>query len=227
VKTCDGTNYAWTCQRVRKRAVEVLRTEGLAGLWFKVLGETVYRRVVMVERCLDDPPIRVDPTLPITIDLLRETDVEEYVRFRPMANPAEVHRRLADGQRCFVARYEGRLVHGSWVATQRAWIEYLAIEIQLAVDEAYSYESFTAADVRGHGIAEVRSKHMQRVLRDAGCSRLVAVIVPENRAAVRAGHKAGFHPFGVMGYIKIGPWRKVFCRIDRGARPIGQLPDEA
>lgn len=35
----------WTWQQILQRASEILRQEGLKSLWFKVFGETVYRRM--------------------------------------------------------------------------------------------------------------------------------------------------------------------------------------
>jgi hypothetical protein len=43
----------WTAVRVWHRAKQVLREEGLKSLWFKILGETVYRRLLLLERVLE------------------------------------------------------------------------------------------------------------------------------------------------------------------------------
>jgi len=51
---------------------------------------------------------------------------------------------------------------------------------------------------------------MQRELRNGGYRRLVAVVVPENRAAFRPLEKIGYHPTGMMGYVQFGPWRLEF-----------------
>ncbi len=211
----------WTLREVLKRAAEVLREEGLKSLWFKALGETVYRRVVLMERPLDEPVVAVEARLPVVISLLEETEVDEYIGFRPEAAPSEVRRRLEGGQSCFVARHEDRIVHSAWAATRRAWIEYLAREIQLAPDEVYVYESFTAPGFRGQNIAPARETQMIRIYRDAGYRRSWAAIMPENKPAYRPFEKLGYRPFGVLGYVKIGPWRRDFCRVDSGSLPPG------
>jgi hypothetical protein len=41
------------------------------------------------------------------------------------------------GQRVFVARHEGRIVHAGWTTTKQAWIDFLARELTLAPDEVY------------------------------------------------------------------------------------------
>jgi SAM-dependent methyltransferase len=184
----------------------------------------VYRRVVLMERLLGEPIAELTARFPVAIDLLKETEVDEYTSFRPDADPLEICRRLEAGQWCFVARHEGRIVHACWAATGRAWIDYLGCAITLAPDEVYQYDSFTAPDVRGRNLAAVRVIVAARYFRQANYRRLVAVVVPENTLAFRPLEKAGYRPFGVMGYVKISRWRWNFCRVNRNAFPPGVPP---
>jgi len=203
----------WTWQRALKRAAEVLREDGARSLWFKILGETGYRRLMLMERPLEESITAVRPRLPVVIGLLRETEVDDYIDFHPAANPPEIRRRLEAGHWCFVARYDGRVVHAGWAATQRAWIDYLACEIRLAPDEVYVYDSFTSPDFRGKNISPARHTQALLYFQDAGYRRIVAVILPENKPAFKVFEKVGFRPLGLMGYVKIGPWRRDFCRV--------------
>jgi len=211
----------WTWQPILKRAAEVLREEGLKSLWFKILGETVYRRVVLVERLLHEPIAEVIPRMRIEIGPLKEAEVNEYVGLRPEADPSDIRHRIKSGQLCFVARHEGRIVHACWATTRRAWIDYLDRAILLAADEYYGYEGFTAPGFRGQNIALALYSYMIRYLRDAGYQRSVAVLMPENKLAFRPLEKIGYRPFGMMGYVKIGPWRYDLCRVNHHARPPG------
>ena len=195
------------------RAADVLREGGTRGLWFKVLERTVYRRVVLVERALDEPVPEVAARLPLVIDLLKESEVDEYVGLFPRGNPSETRRRLRAGQLCFVARYKGRLVCANWATTKAAQLPYLDCAIQLAPGEVYTYELFTSPDFRGQNIAPVVKAQQLRHFRRAGYSRSVAAIVPENKASLRADEKVGYRPYGVMGCVKLGPWRRDFCRL--------------
>ena len=178
----------WTVSAALRRAVDVLREEGIKSLWFKVLGETVFRRVVLIERLLDQPVAPVAASIPVSIDSLTGTEVEEYCRFRPESDPAEIRRRLAAGQWCFVARHKGGIVNAGWAAGGQVWIDYLSREMRLAPDEVYQYESFTSPVFRGQNIAPMRWAWMARFLRDAGYRRLLAVIllVAALRAALSA-----------------------------------------
>jgi SAM-dependent methyltransferase len=105
------------------------------------------------------------------------------------------------------------LIHVCWIAAGHAWIAYLAREIDLAPDDVYSYESFTAPEFRGSNIAAARSVYMQQTLYDAGYRRAVAVVMPENRSAYRAVEKAGYRRIGMLRTIWIGKWRRHFGRV--------------
>jgi len=211
----------WTLRRILQRAVEVLRTEGIRSLWFKILGETVYRRVVLLERPLNEPFAEITARLPLEINLLKETELEEYRRFRPETDLSDLRRRLEAGHFCFVARHQGYIVAAGWVATRRAWVEYLACEIQLAQDEVYVYELLTSPRFRSQNIDTLTTIRMFAYCRDAGYRRQIGVTVPENRPAMRVAEKTGFIRCGVMGYVKLGPWRWDFCRLEPNARPPG------
>jgi len=204
------------------RIADVWRAGGLKQLWFRSLARTVYRRAVLVEHSLDAPPASVTSRASVEIGLLKERDAADYLRFRQNIGSADFHCRLQQGHVCFAAWHEGRIVSAAWIATGRVWIEYLAREIELARDEAYLYESFTAPAFRGNNIPALRGAHEARYFRDAGYRRLVAVIMPENAAGLRHAEKAGWNAFGMMGYVKLGAWRWDFCRADPKSRPPGE-----
>jgi hypothetical protein len=200
--------------RALQHAAGVLREKGIKGLWFKLLEVTVYRRMVLLERSLAEPIADVVPGVPVVISLLRKTEMDEYAAFRPEANLSDIRHRLEIGHSCFVARHHGCIVHACWAATGRVWVDYLGCAIPLAPDEVYPYESFTALSFRGYNIAPMRITQSLRYFRDAGYQRVVTAVVPENTPAFRPLQKMGYRPFGMMGYCKIGPWRRDFYRIN-------------
>jgi hypothetical protein len=112
-------------------------------------------------------------------------------------------------------------VSAAWIATGYAWMDYLGRGLALAPDEAYLHESFTVPAFRGRNIPVVRARHEARYFHAAGCRRIVAIIVPENAPALRHAVKSGWRRVGVMGYVKLGPWRRDFCRVNAGERPPG------
>jgi GNAT superfamily N-acetyltransferase len=203
------------CRLALVRALEVLRVEGVRSLWFKALGAVAYRRVVVMECPLDEAIVSVTTRIAVAVDLLRDGDVDEYVKFRPDTDPADIHERLLAGHQCFVARHEGRIVHACWAAIGRVWIDYLERELVLARDAVYHYDSFTMPAFRGHNISAFRVTEAARHFLTSGYGRLVAVVVPENRTAFRPLEKAGYRPVGTMGYIGRGRWRWHFSRTKR------------
>jgi len=211
---------SWTVRRIVKRAIEVLREESVKSLWFKILGETVYRRVVVLERRLEDPINLVEPRLPVEIGLLRQDEVDAYLTFNPAVTLEEIHWRKEHGHQCYVVHDKGQIVHACWLAINKVRIDYLDRDFTLAPDEAYTYESFTVPAYRGQNLAPARLTYVQRLLREAGYRRMLAVVMPENRVAFRPIEKAGYRRVGKVGYLKLGPWRHDFgclSRFDLGA----------
>ena len=86
------------------------------------------------------------------------------------------------------------------------------MEIPLSPDEVYNYDSFTLSAFRGQNISPTRSLEMAKYFRKAGFRRIKATIVPENDQALWAAEKTGYRLFGMMGYVKIGPWQYNFYR---------------
>ena len=202
----------WSWQKKLKRAVEVLREEGIKSFWFKLLSEIGYRRYLLLELSLEEPIPEVRFSLPVTIDLLKKTEVDEYVMFQPGIKTSDIADRLNAGHWCFVARHEGKLISATWATIHRTWTSYLARAIHFMPDEVYFYDVFTRPDFRGKSILPAILVDMIRYFRDAGYRRMVCLVLPENKSSLKALQKVAFHPLGMMGYIKIGPWRWHFYR---------------
>jgi hypothetical protein len=130
------------------RAIKVLRDEGPGIFWIKlVAGLGFYRRLVLQERLLDHAVPDFAPVLPVRIELLKESEVDDYLALRPDATRALVVDRLRAGQLCFVARHEGRVVSSCWATARRAWTEFLACEIDLTAGDVYLFDAFTEAGI--------------------------------------------------------------------------------
>ena len=75
---------------LRLRALRIFRQEGARGVGIRLLGATVYRRLVVMHRSLDDPRAAIAADLPVTVELLGERDVDDYVQLCPWASAAEI-----------------------------------------------------------------------------------------------------------------------------------------
>lgn len=213
-----------TARAAARRFVEIAREEGARGLWFKLLGETVYRRLALFELlCRHDAPAFPAPES-LRIGLLDTSAVDEYLVLRPDSDPKEVLGRLRGEDLCFASWLDGRLVHVSWIARVRMWSWYLGRDIPLAGDEACTYGTFTDPVARGRGIGAAQRAYMVDHLRDAGYRRLLATIYPENQTGIALVEKVGYRRIGMIGYVSVGSWRLDFCRMRDGARAPGAGP---
>jgi GNAT superfamily N-acetyltransferase len=193
-------------------------------LWIRGLARArIYRRLILVERSLSQPIPDASAHVPVCVRVLAAGEVDAYMLFRPDQGLAEVRRRLVEGQQCFAVWHDGRIIHATWAVTGRARIEYLSTELALAPDEVYAYDVFTSSAYRGLGASPARMLEMMRYFRDRGYRCQLGAILPENRSSLQLGEKVGsIRRIGLIGYVGLGPWRHVFCRIERGASPPGR-----
>ncbi|MGH8713343.1 MAG: GNAT family N-acetyltransferase [Casimicrobiaceae bacterium] len=193
-----------------RRAMVTLREEGWRNFWFKLLSRCGYRRLLLVERPLDEPVPDFMPKMPVEPAVLTERQVDDYFAFRPNMTRSDVIERLRSGQICFVAWHDGRIVSGAWISVQPVWISYLGCAIDVDPGDAHVYDKFTLPAYRGYGIANtVRTFHL-RHLQHAGYRRAVGAVLPENGSSLRDDRKGGFRPYGMLTRIRIGPWQSVF-----------------
>lgn len=202
-----------------RRASEIAYGGGLRALWFAALGEICYRRVAVRELLLDGSAAQAHAGISVDIDLLDESQLDEYNTFRRTSDPGAAARRLEAGHKCFVARYSGQIVCACWGATENAWSGYLSAPIPLATDEAYLYDLYTAPQRRGLRIRALITSAMYDFYKAEGKRRLLGFTVPENVVAM-AGSR--FRQIGVTGYFGVGRLRFSFCRMDAGELAPGE-----
>jgi hypothetical protein len=193
---------------VLARAVEVLRAEGVRALVARAAGETVYRRLALVERDVREP---LDVAVPaaLTFGYLDERGLGAYEELRP-GRSRDAADRLAAGHRCFATWLDGQLVAVRWLATGTPHVEYLDLPLELADGEVYHYDTFTGAAVRRRGISAASQARLFETLHDEGFESSIRAVLPENRAAVADAVRAGYRPLGRIGYVKLGRWRRPF-----------------
>jgi hypothetical protein len=195
-----------------RRAIRSLRQEDLGTFAYKLASETGFRRVLLLERPLDDPIADPAPALPVDFAMLGAHEIDDYLVLRPDADRAHIAAHLASGWTCHVLRHDGRIVSACWRADSPYWSSYLERTMPIADGDAYLTDAWTDAGYRGHALAHVLCLHQLRDLREKGFRRALRGTVPENRSALRAHAKSGFRPIAVLGRIRIGPWRGHFRR---------------
>ena len=143
----------------------------------------------------------------------REThraDGEAYALWIGTDSPTTFTQRLSVSTRCFVVTSEERFVHASWVTTAAAWTRELGRYICPPPGDAYTYESFTRAEVRGRGVYPLALHNIAARLGEEGVPRLWVAVEKGNAASRKAVAKAGFElafeiPFGRrFGSVSVG-----------------------
>jgi RimJ/RimL family protein N-acetyltransferase len=187
----------------------VLREEGGRGLWIRLLGETVYRRLLVLDRRLDEPIVELSPSAPIEIRLTEDAKVSSRFRGEPEETAL---RRLAEGHRCFVAYLGDRIVGVTWARPGGGYVPYLGNELELGRDDVYISDVFVDPELRGLGIAQCLAIAYLRFFAAAGFRRTIALVMPENRSSRRACAAVGYRICGRFGTIGFGPFSRVFRR---------------
>lgn len=200
-----------------RRAVDVYHDEGIRGMWFGCLARIGYRRLELVELDLRPPPPLADVPFPLEFGFLEQSEAADYAALGAGVDAEETRRRLERGERCFVARAGGRIVSGRWLASGQVFVSYLDRRLALEPDEVYVYETYTDPAQRGHAVSAAAGTRLAHLLAEEDARRIVAAALPENTPGRRAYEKAGYHPVGTIGYVKLGPWRRDFLRSERRA----------
>lgn len=187
----------------------------MRALVVKAAGETVYRRLLLLERDVREP---LDVAVPagLAFGYMGEERVPAYEELRPGLG-RQAAARLAAGDRCFATWLDGRLVAVRWLATGSPHVEYVDLPLVLRDGEVYHYDTFTAPAVRRRGISAASQARLFETMREEGFERSVRAVLPENRAAIADAARAGYRPIGRIGYVRLGRRRRTF-RTDRRAQ---------
>lgn len=116
----------------------------------------------------------------------RLPEVVELMRAAGWQDPAAVaHKRLASGQRCFVARRGGSLVGQLW--TSRAPHNHEELwDLRLEADEARTFDWFTLPAARGQRVVPALLSFALHALRQDGVRHVYTSIGGDNRSSLRA-----------------------------------------
>jgi GNAT superfamily N-acetyltransferase len=212
----------------RQRGMAILKEEGIAGL-VKRIKRRLSRKPVhfscyIVALSLDHS-IRVPaPSVDVEIDQIKATDdndLEMLVKFGEYgASKALFLQRFADGQRCYVAKFEGRIVSGNWVYEREWKPDDFGRRFKLADNEFYYDGAFTLPEYRGKGIISYLKAQSANDIKahSQNKTRALAFILVSNKANLRSVAKVGFKRVGRVGWIEIFGIR-VHYLLGRGVLP--------
>jgi GNAT superfamily N-acetyltransferase len=175
--------------------------------------------MILVEYCLNEA--LPDLPLPSGFEVRRLTldEAPVYAAFRPDQGQRECKRRLAAGHWCFATWHDGAIISACWATWGRGRIRYLEQDIVLD-DEVYMYDLFTRPAARGRRITVATRVFHMRFLREQGYRRALGANHPHNRASAALRRVLRGRPVGWIGYVGVGPWRRYFCLVEPGVRPL-------
>ena len=188
-----------------RRAGEILRHEGITSLLVRVAALAGYRRALLFSVALDPPPAPAETDLPLDYGFLQPGDLERFADYRPDVGVSGAARRLAQGERCFVARLEGRIVSARWIATGRVRVPEFRLTLPLAADQVFAYDSYTSSEVRGHRVASAAATRLAASLAAEGRRTLLATVLPENGAGIKNVSRSGYQEVGRFAVRVLGP----------------------
>jgi ribosomal protein S18 acetylase RimI-like enzyme len=214
-------------QSIARRAWRVLRTQGLCGVWIKLLDVSLHRRLLVLECPVDDARSfqRAGLDGSVIHGFLTRAGIDDYVAFRlseeddlnPVASSApnslreHLERRLEAGCVCATALIDGRIAAGMWAVVGGGEVDYLRCSVRLDPQAVYLHDLYTRPSQRGLGLAPGLIAGMAEHFQAAGCRRLVALVLPENEASLRSLGRVGFRCVGRAGYWGFGRLRWLFC----------------
>lgn len=197
------------------RSIEILREEGLLVLFSRIFGETIYRRMLLMEHLLGKPPLACQKQRPFSSCWLSPDEGARCASFHQKLTMEEICRRLSAGDRCFIGEMDGRIVHSFWAATSNARIDFLNLGLPLKPGELYLYQSFTPPEIRGRGFATATLASALEIMRREGVKRVLCCIQLDRAMGYPPFLRTGFVPSALLSSVWLGPWRWVFHRPTR------------
>ena len=193
-------------------ARDLVRSEGFRGVWPRLLGRLLYRRVIVAAADMRNEYLVPPCTVDMTVKKLTLADIDAYVAFAPNADARTVERRLAAGSRIYAAWSGGRIVGAGWLDVGNAMFDAVGASIPIGSKVVYARGSYTVPELRGRNIATVGYVTALQLLREEGFERAVGFVLPEARSSHGPVAKAGLERVGSLGWFGIGPFRIYFFR---------------
>ncbi len=181
---------------------------GIANLLVMKITTTFRRRLIMFACLIDEAPAPPASPAGLKLALLSDEHLNAYLELRPDQSAREVEARLRRDCNCFVAYMDGVIVHATWIATGRTWVNYLRGDLLLAHDDIYEFDGYTHPDYRGQRLFWLRNAFAGRYYREKGFRRMTGAVAIENIAGLRAMELVGYHPIGLYGCWRLGPWQR-------------------
>jgi len=152
-----------------------------------------------------DESIQAEPPPGVTMQLLTPDRHEELRALSQYPDKDYIQKRLAENHTCFLAISDNTIAFYAWgVMGERVFADGVTTwPLQVASNESYIYNCFTAEKFRGRGIFPYMLKEAAKFYKGRNVSVLKAIVYGRNYASWRSFEKAGFQLSTKIRYIKL------------------------
>jgi GNAT superfamily N-acetyltransferase len=192
-------------QRRLATARETYRTGGATGVILKVLLKLGYHRVILYEELLHPEPPPFAARVPVEYEFLDRSSMDEIAAFRSDVPREQLEQRFDRGERCFAARFEGRIACAFWMQTHDVQFPELGYALVVPPGAYHVGDGYTAPDMRGQRISPALIRELKIRLAAEGVERWVAYVLGGNVLGLINAKHIGSRETGRVAALKLGP----------------------
>ncbi len=116
----------------------------------------------------------------------------------------DVKQNLLQGEKCFIAKYNGQVISAFWMTGGGFFDGYLQQDFKLANHERYFLGAYTKKEFRKLGVLESLIREMPRLSGNLGFPICALVFIRlNNQASQRSFKKIGFRRCGYVGFLDL------------------------
>jgi GNAT superfamily N-acetyltransferase len=216
----------WTTRTAVAQTLRILRRDGVAAAWFGALAETVYRRLLVVER---DVTVAADAGIargryPLSAIEVRTVDVDAVAALYAaigVERIPDISRRA--GETWFAAFERERPVAVQALMSGGGSVPYLDVDITLADDAVLLGGLVVDRACRKRGVATRTIAAVLGYAAERGYRRAVALVLPENAGGRGLLQSLGFTPTGRVAARGIARARRAVFHSSTGRKPSAVL----
>lgn len=189
-------------------------------LWFRMMNGAVGlmptgwkywgNSILMATSIVDCKPIRVPEPYRWTWAGPEEI---AYIDRHPEATSSSAYTaRAARGDRCLCVMLDSDVAGYQWVTRRNGCVmcgfgPRMEIELfPLAPNQAFAYDLYTYRKHRGQGVGTMLKRLLYRSMKDEGVEEVLALVAPDNHAALRLQLQLGAQPDRMVYSYRIRGW---------------------
>jgi hypothetical protein len=200
-----------TLRRLVHRVRDARETIGVVGLTWAAPRWLIRREFLVTVKDVTGPLPPIGPAPDVVWRRLTDADVPRLVAASPTLAPAEVGRRLREGQECWVAWIGEVAAHWRWETCGETHLPYLHRSVRPLDGDRWVVEVYTHPSQRRRGLYAAATVMAMHRAREHGGRRLIGLIAGWNAPARRvAEERLQRHVVGTVGYWALGRWRPPF-----------------